>query len=342
MVKARLKQNEEIVSLVNAATRNSGANANVVLSTNFCSPQQTQHTCTSSRWQRVLAAVVLICLIVFIGVSLERDSVTGDVQLKLHTGKKIRPVTIAKHNNSSSTIDGGGGSNTGGGVTSESEDCQTKCTSDNHAEESVTASQFAQFDGNDLTNPTAMQSRLQIFRDQWIEGLKRDYGEDHYQAIFEPPLQNDGDKTERVHVGRHRAFVDPNRLPRGGQKYEEVQGREGPAWYRMVRKWTIKLLQVQLSMIEEQLGGNKMACVETCQSSRSGSDSESDAATNGIYGTYRWANGGHSASAGHGNFYRESYTAILGRDLQPILKAIGLDFQVRNYAMVRCGDMSCV
>lgn len=272
------------------------------------------------------------CLVMFIGVSLERDSATGDVQLKLHRGQKIRPATVAK-TNTNDTIHGG---STNNAVTSEI-DCHAKCMSDT-VNEAAMASQLAKFDGHDLTNPTAMQSRLQGFRDQWIEGLKKDYGEDHYRAIFEPLLPGDNPKT-RVHVGKHRAFVDPNRLPRGGQKYEEVQGREGPAWYRMVRKWTIKVLQVQLNMLEEQIGGGSTSCPETCRSptasSATGSESGSDAHRNGVYGTYRWANGGHSASAGHGNFYRESYTAILGRDLQPILKEIGLDFQVRNYAMVR-------
>ena len=51
------------------------------------------------------------------------------------------------------------------------------------------------------------------------------------------------------------------------------------------------------------------------------------------YAKFVWATGGHSVAAAHGNFYRESYTANLGRDLQPILSAVGLDFQVRNYAM---------
>jgi hypothetical protein len=46
-----------------------------------------------------------------------------------------------------------------------------------------------------------------------------------------------------------------------------------------------------------------------------------------------WATGGHSAAAGHGNLYNESYTAVLERDLLQVFPKIGLDFEARNYAM---------
>ena len=53
---------------------------------------------------------------------------------------------------------------------------------------------------------------------------------------------------------------------------------------------------------------------------------------------YVWATGGHSASAGHGNFFTESYTATMGVAGGPIFEAVGLDFLARNYAM---GGTSC-
>ena len=46
-----------------------------------------------------------------------------------------------------------------------------------------------------------------------------------------------------------------------------------------------------------------------------------------------WATGGHSAAAGHGNLYNESYTAFLGRDLLQVLPRIGWNVETRNYAM---------
>jgi hypothetical protein len=46
-----------------------------------------------------------------------------------------------------------------------------------------------------------------------------------------------------------------------------------------------------------------------------------------------WVTGGHSATAGHGNLYDESYTAYLERAVKPAFDALGLGFEARNYAM---------
>jgi len=49
--------------------------------------------------------------------------------------------------------------------------------------------------------------------------------------------------------------------------------------------------------------------------------------------TFLWATGGHSSTAGHGNFYDESYTAVLERLVTPLFAALGISFEGRNYAM---------
>lgn len=46
-----------------------------------------------------------------------------------------------------------------------------------------------------------------------------------------------------------------------------------------------------------------------------------------------WATGGHSAAAGHGNFYDESYTSYLNKAATPIFKSVGIDLITRSYAM---------
>ena len=46
-----------------------------------------------------------------------------------------------------------------------------------------------------------------------------------------------------------------------------------------------------------------------------------------------WATGGHSASAGHGNYYTQSYTARMESLLRPLFSSVGLGFVGRNYAM---------
>ena len=49
--------------------------------------------------------------------------------------------------------------------------------------------------------------------------------------------------------------------------------------------------------------------------------------------TFVWATGGHSSAAGHGNFYDESYTAVMEKNVRVIFDAVGIQFTGRNYAM---------
>lgn len=49
--------------------------------------------------------------------------------------------------------------------------------------------------------------------------------------------------------------------------------------------------------------------------------------------TFTWAVGGHSASAGHGNLFRQAYGSIIEQSLQGIFGSLGIKFRVKNYAM---------
>lgn len=46
-----------------------------------------------------------------------------------------------------------------------------------------------------------------------------------------------------------------------------------------------------------------------------------------------WATGGHSATAGHGNFYNESYTAYIQYALEGIFRSVNVELITRKYAM---------
>jgi len=54
--------------------------------------------------------------------------------------------------------------------------------------------------------------------------------------------------------------------------------------------------------------------------------------------TFVWATGGHSAAAGHGNFYDESYTAFMERAVKDVFAAVNMEFIGRNYAMGGTGS----
>jgi hypothetical protein len=160
-----------------------------------------------------------------------------------------------------------------------------------------------------------MLEQFEQSRQVWFhQKLKLQYG-DLYHGIFEPIV--DG---ERVFVGWEQIFKQPNKLP--VREHPGDPKVPGPGWDRMVRKYQIKLLQVRLAMIQEQIQP-KLHCHQQCHAGLQ----------MGLHSRFTWVNGGHSASAGHGNFFHELYTAELGRDLQPLLAEIGLDWVNKIYAM---------
>ena len=81
--------------------------------------------------------------------------------------------------------------------------------------------------------------------------------------------------------------------------------QEGPAGTRLVHQLARKILTTTLSS--------------------STSDNKSH--------RFVWVTGGHSSAAGHGNFYNESYTAVLGQSAAGLFASVGLELETKNYAM---------
>lgn len=46
-----------------------------------------------------------------------------------------------------------------------------------------------------------------------------------------------------------------------------------------------------------------------------------------------WATGGHSAAAAHGDFFNQSYTAVMEQQAKAVFGAVGIDLEGRNYAV---------
>jgi hypothetical protein len=108
---------------------------------------------------------------------------------------------------------------------------------------------------------------------------------------------------------RNMFLDDDKRTSRGRTAF--VGGGCVRGWDRMKRKVTIKLLQV-------------------LHASTSASDNNS---TEDRRIPFVWATCGHSAAAGHGNFFNQSYTAFLDRAIAPIMNSVGIRFVGRNYAV---------
>lgn len=112
---------------------------------------------------------------------------------------------------------------------------------------------------------------------------------DYGAELFENTfMTNWKDGMERVTQGR-RFFLSPS-VPRDRMATNE---NEGPSWDRFVRRMAVKVLQAQLD--------DKTI-------------------------PFIWATGGHSAAAGHGNYYNESYTANMEKTTKGVFEAVGLDF----------------
>ncbi|CAB9505449.1 expressed unknown protein [Seminavis robusta] len=193
------------------------------------------------------------------------------------------------------------------------------------------------FDGDVLLKPEEMLGRLKRHRKMWVEEqLKKDYGDENYNNMFEP-MELQTEEEVQVSAGRQRIFQDPAILPKTKRPDRETLPTEGPAWSRMVRKIQMKVLQVQLGVLEERKNAHPI-CLDDCANANDEQISkrrflDKIKPSGGFYSKFIWATGGHSASAGHGNLFRESYTANMDRALTPILASIGLDFEARNYAM---------
>lgn len=130
-----------------------------------------------------------------------------------------------------------------------------------------------------------------------MDRLREDYGSDVADRLF---FFLHGNNKNKTRSGRAAVFqpADPND-PRA-------------AWDGIRRKIAIKLLQSALL------------------SSPSTAASPSFSAASP---TLVWATAGHSAAAGHGNFYNQSYTAVMEQRLNRFFESLPLEFVGRNYAV---------
>jgi hypothetical protein len=172
--------------------------------------------------------------------------------------------------------------------------------------------------GGDLLQPPDLLNAATRAREQMVLTLKGQYGEDVYKAMFEDP-----DGTSRG----IKTFW-------GAGDTAEI---EGPSKARFRRKLKIKLLEVQRAIREGESHVSGCDCM--------GKKGRRLQDPNAVvlpelpfsYSMFVWATGGHSAAAGHGNLYNESYTAFMETAAKDVFKAVGIDFVGRNYAM---GGMS--
>jgi hypothetical protein len=163
--------------------------------------------------------------------------------------------------------------------------------------------------GGDLVESNDLLKVVTTARDKAISVLKELYGEKIFSAIFEE--ERGGKMLLR------KAVVSANTTT---EKSAE----------RFKRKLMIKLLSVQAGLLDApgcdclKSNGVKQGRTRRLQDVKSEPKS---------FARFIWATGGHSAAAGHGNLYNESYTAFMERTVKDVFASVGIDFIGKNYAM---------
>jgi len=166
--------------------------------------------------------------------------------------------------------------------------------------------------GGDLLDRKALQGIFQRKLDSVVFRLKKDYGK-YFEGIFVDPST-----TAAMNQTRFYGYS-----PIGEESID-----------RLRRKLIIKVLQMQVSILELESNHSGCDCVKgVALSPRIRNVTATDMIVNASFAKYVWATGGHSAAAGHGNLYNESYTAFMESDLREGLSAIGIELEARNYAM---------
>jgi len=155
-----------------------------------------------------------------------------------------------------------------------------------------------------------------------IGELRKGYGEEHFDAIFKNDETKIGDGDENTNERRARSTNREEYLPlrplgpedadfsnhwhEGSELLEDYRKKTDPKKFRSTtnlrRKLMIKILRGRL---EQQIPPEK----------------------------YVWATGGHSAAAGHGNLFKETYTKVMESAAAGVFESVGLTLEARNYAM---------
>jgi hypothetical protein len=163
--------------------------------------------------------------------------------------------------------------------------------------------------GGDFLQPTDLMTQFQIAKNKLVDDLKVKYGT-YYEDIM---LEN----------GQWRkGFSGVNKNSISSERFR--------------RKLMMKVLEMQIALRAENEHLEGCNC-NTDQSSGHNRRLETKTLVlpelRQTYSNFVWATGGHSAAAGHGNLFNESYTAAMERAAKPVFEAVGIEFEGRNYAM---------
>ena len=146
-----------------------------------------------------------------------------------------------------------------------------------------------------------LQKNVIQAHEKFTQQLQEQYGE-YYEDIF----FISGGKSKKE---------NRTRVSRGSLLFESGNAESNLSKERFQRKLMMKLLEASAFTYPKEV---------------------TTANTNTTFSRdtkFVWATGGHSATAGHGNFYNESYTAYIQYALEGIFRSVNIELITRKYAM---------
>ena len=198
---------------------------------------------------------------------------------------------------------------------------------------------------SDITDLSSIWQNIQLAKQQMIQQLHHDYGKDNFRAMFYTTPENAADGSNSS---------SSSQISRGRLLFQHQQPL---SWQRMKSKLQQKILQVLIRKNDDdndtaaaaaankkqQQGGGFLSSFRKTTVDDTPTPTPTLTNTNDNIAApppppppiirFVWATGGHSSTAGHGNYYDESYTAVLERTVRSVFAAAGIDFEGRNYAM---------
>ena len=261
------------------------------------SHQQPNRFHLSPRWQKFLVALAIACIFMFFYNSeTAEENIEGGVYTEKKNGTSPTSNTTSSYTGISNT------------------DKDTTSTTGSSSTSTAAATTTVGITANVLEGEKLVQLVKQQ-REKFEAKLKQDYGEENFRNIFQYHNETTGQYLSR---GR-QAYGTPERI----------------SWSRMKRKLMIKILTAQIGMhtTRQRKRRQLLSLRENSNNNYRQRQLQQSSETDGYLAKFVWANGGHSSSAGHGNFYWESYTAVMERGIKPYFEALGIEFIGKNYAM---------
>jgi hypothetical protein len=271
----------------------------------LAAPTESTTAKVESKQKRILQTIIFPIILFGVFVLIWITTETEQLQQQVPTGDvAIRTIAIAGSGGSGKK--GFGGSNNKGFTP---EQCTSLCTT-SKVEPSIITSTIerkrykkSRKTNNkenvyDILDRSKLLDRVNMQKTRLISQLRDDYGPIYFQKMFVDSETN-----------KYRPFIPIT--------------PDGPSLERFKRKLLMKVLSVQSKLLQQQ----SVNC--DCNIDDGDNDNDTTKTDDDLLAFERFihATGGHSSSAGHGNLFNESYTAIMTNDLQPIFESIGIDFE---------------